>query len=105
MAKKPVSLTIDESNLVWLQGLAARSGARSVSETVDRLITAAREGGASARAYARSVVGTIDISIADPVLEGADNALRTEFERSLTRPFVVKERRTAFRSKRATRRG
>lgn len=105
MPKKPVSLTIDESNLVWLQGLAARSGARSVSETVDRLITAAREGGAATSASARSVVGTIDINVADPLLEGADKALGAAFERSLNRPFVVKERRTAFRSKRAVRRG
>lgn len=105
MAKKAISLTIEESNLVWLHGLTARSGTRSVSETVDRLITAAREGGAAACGGARSIVGTIDISTADPLLEDADRVLATEFERSLKRPFVVRERRVPFRSKRAPPRG
>jgi len=84
MPRKAVSLTIEESNLVWLRGVTARSGVRSLSETVDRLITAARERGGAAAA-ARSVVGTIDIAATDPALDEADDALRTLFARSLAR--------------------
>jgi hypothetical protein len=93
MPKRALSVTLDESNLVWLKGLTQRSGARSLSETLDRLVTAAREDGAAARGAAQSVVGTIDISAADPSLDEADDALRDLFARSLARPMLAKEPR------------
>jgi hypothetical protein len=96
MPKKPLSVTLDESNLVWLRGLAARSGARSISETLDRLVTSARESGAPAAKVARSVVGTIDVPVTDAALDHADDALRDLFARSLSRPLLVKERRVSF---------
>lgn len=105
MSKKAVSLTLDEANLLWLKGLTERSGARSVSETVDRLITSARESGVAATASARSVVATIDIADTDPGLEQADAATRELFARSLSRPFLVKEERTSYRPSRRPRRG
>ena len=62
---------------------------RSVSELLDRLIAAARESGRTGPS--RSVVGTIDIDPADPMLEGADDLVRGLFETSLRRPLMVKE--------------
>lgn len=102
-AKRAVSLTLDEFNLVWLKGLTERSGARSLSETVDRLITAARENRGAAAQAARSVVGTIDIAPADPALEGADDTVRALFAESLARPIVVREAKAASQPKRPRR--
>ncbi len=98
MSKKAVSLTLEESNLLWLEGLVARSGARSLSEAVDRLITSSREGGAGI-VQPRCVVGTIDIDRSDPLLDEADRAVRAEFERSLSRPFLGREPRGASRAR------
>src|SRR5262245_22709797 len=95
MARKPISITLDESNLVWLKGLTERSGARSISETLNRLVTSARESPSAAKA-ARSVAGTIDISPGDPQLADADDAVRDLFARSLARPFLVKEERSSL---------
>jgi hypothetical protein len=105
MPKQPISLTLDESNLVWLRGVTARSGARSVSETVDRIITAARESGEAQPQSMRSVVGTIDIAEGDEMLEAADAVVRAMFERSLARPFLVKEQKATYGAKRRSRRG
>ena len=106
MAKKAVSLTLGETNLLWLQSLAERGGARSVSEAVDRLITQARAADATGGIAPQSVVGTIDIDESDQFLEQAQEFVRGEFERSLNRPFLVRERRASRnpRGKR-TRRG
>jgi hypothetical protein len=62
---------------------------RSVSELLDRLVTAARQSGEIGPS--RSVVGTIDIDSSDPMLERADEAVRYVFESSLGRPQMVKE--------------
>ena len=105
MSKKAVSLTLDESNLVWLRGVSARSGARSLSETVDQIVSAARESGDAHPQSIRSVVGTIDINEGDPLLEVADAVVGGLFERSLARPFLVKERKAAYRAKRRSGRG
>jgi hypothetical protein len=91
MGKRAVSLTLAESNLLWLQSIAARGGARSVSEAVDRLVTEARARDATGGVAPRSVVGTIAIDGDDAQLEKADTAMRDLFERSLRRPFVVRE--------------
>ena len=105
MPKKAVSLTLDESNLVWLRGVSARSGARSLSETVDHIVSAARESGDAHPQSIRSVVGTIDINEGDPLLEVADAVVGGLFERSLARPFPVKERKAAYGAKRRSGRG
>jgi len=100
--KQAISVTLDADNLTWLKGRAGAAGVRSVSELLDRLVTAARasgEGGPS-----RSVVGTIDVDASDPFLEGADEVVRAMFETSLGRPLMVKEApvdcRTSGRRKR-----
>jgi hypothetical protein len=88
MPKKPVSVTLDADNLVWLKGRAVATGVRSVSELLDRLVTQARAAGT--HGPARSVVGTIDIDPDDPWLEHADSAVRAAFDRSVNRPMRVK---------------
>ena len=94
MSKKAVSVTLDESNLLWLKGLTERSGARSLSDTIDRLIATARESGDAAANAARSVMGTIDIAAFDPELHHADLALDQLFAKSLSRPMLAKETRS-----------
>jgi hypothetical protein len=103
MSKRAVSVTLDESNLVWLKGLTERSGARSLSDTLDRIVTAAREDGAVAGHAAHSVVGTIDISAADPSLDEADVIVRDLFARSLARPMLAKESRALLKPSRPRR--
>ena len=89
MGKQAISVTLNTDNLVWLKGRAGATGVRSVSELLDRLVTAARQSGDTGPS--RSVVGTIDIDPGDPLLERADAAVRYVFESSLGRPLIVKE--------------
>ena len=89
MGKRPVSLTLDEANLVWLRGRAYRRG--NLSAVVDALITDARTATLGDTRGVRSVVGTIDIAVDDPLLEGADATVRELFAASLSRPARGKE--------------
>jgi hypothetical protein len=89
MSKQAISVTLDADNVTWLKGRAGAKGLRSVSELLDRLVTAARQSGDVGPS--RSVVGTIDIDPSDPMLERADEAVRYVFESSLGRPLMVKE--------------
>jgi len=89
MPKAAISVTLDIENITWLKGRATAAGLRSVSELVDRIVTAARESGRIGPS--RSVVGTIDIASFDPLLEGADAAVREEFDRALGLPARVAE--------------
>ena len=102
MAKRAISLTLDESNLLWLRGITTRSGARSLSETVDQLVTAARTQVAPPGAI-KSVVGTIDLPEDDPDLEGARSYVNDLVAQSLGRPFLVRERKPTFSPKRSRR--
>jgi hypothetical protein len=87
--KQAISVTLGADNVTWLKGRAGASGVRSVSEFLDQLVTAARQGGREGPAT--SVIGTIDIDSSDPLLEGADAALRSIYESSLGRPLVARE--------------
>jgi hypothetical protein len=89
MSKQAISVTLDADNVTWLKGRAGAAGVRSVSELLDRLVTAARQSGDMGPS--RSVIGTIDIDPGDPLLERADEAIRYVFESSLGRPLTVKE--------------
>ncbi len=82
MRKQAISVTLETDNLTWLRG-QARSADRSVSETLDRLVAAAR--GDRASGGARSVVGTITIAPQDLDLAEADAATRSLFGASLDR--------------------
>jgi hypothetical protein len=90
MPKKPVSLTLEEANLLWLKGRARIQTGGSISEAVDQLIAEARTGRLGASQAPRSVVGTIDLAD-DPTLSGADAAVRDLFAASLARPFTLHE--------------
>ena len=98
MAKQAISVTLDPDNLTWLKGRAGAAGLRSVSELLDQLVTAARASGRTGPS--RSVAGTIDIDAGDPLLEGADEAVRRLYETSLGRPLLVKESPVEFRAPR-----
>jgi hypothetical protein len=97
MAKSPVSVTLDEGNLLWLRGRAASLGRGNLSEALDRLITEARAGRLGTPPTPRSVVGTITIADDDPNLDHADAAIRDLFARSLASPLTVRERRSTFK--------
>ena len=99
MPKKPLSVTLEESNLLWLKGRAAATKRRSLSEALDELITSARAGGHGAETP-RSVVGTIDIAPGDPGLETAEAYLQETFAASLQRPFLARETPPAYGSSR-----
>jgi hypothetical protein len=95
MAKRALSVTLDEDNLLWLKGRAAGGRRRSLSDTIDEIVTAARTGGHGASA-SRSVAGTVDIADVDPALETADEYVRSTFAASLGRPVIVREARATF---------
>ncbi len=86
--RKPISVTIEESNLVWLKAQAAASEKGSVSDVLDRLVRDARLMGRTDAI--RSVVGTVDVPDGD--LDTADAYVRSMFDRSLSRPLLVRER-------------
>jgi len=100
MPKQAISVTLDAENVTWLKGRAGAAGLRSVSELLDRIVSAARASGRVGPA--RSVVGTIDIDAADQLLEKADAAVRAMFETSLGRPLIVRETPSTYRSRRRT---
>ena len=77
---------------MWLQGQTVAYKGKSLSDTLDHLITQARQSGQVAPVTVRSVVGTIDIDPHDPDLLTADADIRGLFDRSLRRPFVVREK-------------
>ena len=84
MPKKPLSVTLEEENILWLRGQALGGKQRSVSEALDVVVTAARQNRFGATT--RSVVGTVDIAGNDPELLGADAAVRSLVDASLGRP-------------------
>ena len=85
--RKPISVTIEEDNLLWLKAQAAATSKGSVSDVLDRLVRDARlEGRTEA---IRSVVGTVDL--AEGSLDRADAYVQSLVDRSLSRPMLVKE--------------
>jgi hypothetical protein len=90
MAKSAISLTIDQSNLLWLKGRARVVSGGSLSEAVDQLIAEARAGRLGQGAAPRSVAGTIDLPD-DAALASGRDALLGLFSVSLARPLFVHE--------------
>ena len=86
----PLSVTVDADNILWLRGQTPAAASRSVSDTLDRIVTEARTSGRVGDAGIRSVVGTINIAGFDRLLETADRALRAQFFLSLARPIAEK---------------
>jgi hypothetical protein len=89
MPKKPVSLTLDDANLLWLRGRARVSAGGNLSEAVDQIITLARSGAAGTKVPARPVVGTIDLGPEDPDLRMADARVRELFAAALAGPLEI----------------
>src|SRR5688500_3829125 len=98
MGRRAISVTLETDNVAWLKGRAGAAG-ESVSEMIDQLVTAARQGARSGAA--RSVAGTIDIDSSDPLLETADAAVRAAFDTSLRRPVAVCERKATYAARSA----
>ena len=108
MPKRGISVTLRDENLLWLKSRTVATKGRSLSETLDELVTAARTSGDVPAAAVRSVVGTVDIAADDPNLERADDHIRDIVTGSLARPFLVREEPPADatpRSKKAGRTG
>lgn len=105
MPKKALSVTLDQDNLLWLQGQTRMAKRRSLSETLDTLITDARLAGRVPASSIRSVRGTISINEFDPELLTADDYVRSIFEESIQRPFLVRESVPAARPRRGKKRG
>jgi hypothetical protein len=95
MPKQPLSVTLEQDNLLWLRGRAAGRKRKSLSDALDEILTAARLGGPAADAP-RSVVGTVDIAPADPDLEHADEYVRAQFAASLARPVIARETKASY---------
>jgi hypothetical protein len=79
MLKKAISVTLRPDNLLWLRAQTQASARRSVSETLDELIAAARAAGRGRPGLIKSVVGTIHIAESDPGLTRADASIRRLF--------------------------
>jgi len=101
MPKAPISVTLDADNLLWLKGQTASGKRRSVSDTLDAIVTAARTGAYGVTA-SRSVVGTVDIAADDPALDQADAYVRSAIEDSLARGLGGHESRTTYTAPRAS---
>ena len=102
--RKAVSVTLHADNLLWLRAQATANSRGSLSEVLDSLVTEARAAGRHDARTIRSVVGTIDLPEDDPDLETADAFIRSQFDRSVRRPTLVKEPKSKYRAS-AKRRG
>jgi hypothetical protein len=102
MSKQAISVTLGEENLTWLKGRASAGGVRSVSELLDRIVSAARASGGVGPS--RSVVGTVAIAAADPRLEHADAAIRALFG-AAHRPRALDTPRSSTANRRRRGRG
>ena len=91
MRRRPISVTIEEDNLLWLKAQAAATPRGSVSAVLDRLVADARVEGRMNMSAVKSVAGPIDLPADDPGLEGASAYMRDVFDWSLRRPMHVKE--------------
>ena len=101
--RRAVSVTLKTDNLLWLRAQAAASVRGSLSEVLDRLVSEARDAGRTDARAIRSVRGTIDLPEDDPDLAGAAAFIRAQFEQSVRRPILVKERSARDRAGRKPR--
>ncbi len=91
-------MTLEDANLLWLKSRTMAVKGRSVSRTLDDLVTAARTSGGAPAAAIRSVVGTIDIAGDDPNLDRADTYVQRLVDSSLSRPFLARETPPPYRT-------
>lgn len=88
-------MTLQDENLLWLKGRTIAAKGRSLSDTLDSLVTAARTGGQPVAV--RSVVGTVDIAADDPGLDKADAYISALVDDSVRRPVLVREAAPPYR--------
>jgi hypothetical protein len=92
MAKKAISVTLDELNMLWLRDQTIRKSARNLSDAIDQLITAARLRSWGPPRPSRSIVGAIEIPDDDANLDQLGAAMRETFDRSVVRTaFIARE--------------
>jgi hypothetical protein len=103
--RRPISVTIDEDNLLWLKAQAAATSRGNVSAVLDRLVAEARAEGRTDMKAVKSVSGTIDLPATDPDLEGAATYIRDLFDRSVGRPLLMREEPPRRKRAPAKRRG
>lgn len=102
--RKPVSVTLDELNLLWLKGQAIAAKG-SLSQVLDRLVTRARQGGDAEPRAIRSVRGTIDFPVDDKSLAEMDAFVRASFEESFERTArMLREPTPRYRARRVRKR-
>ena len=77
ITKQAISVTLNADNLMWLRSRVRTSKLRSLSELLDQLVEAARKGGKEEAAC--SVIGRVEIDPSDPMLDSADEAIRSLF--------------------------
>ena len=94
-------MTLQDDNLLWLKSRTVATKGRSLSETLDALVTAARTTGDVPASALRSVEGTIDIADDDPNLERADEYIRSAVTASLSRPILVREEPPPYAARKA----
>jgi hypothetical protein len=91
MNKQAVSVTLAVENLRWLQAQSLARRSRSLSATLDQILSEAR----GRSGPARSVVGAVTVDESDPELLDADRVLRGLFQASLGgRPTPARPART-----------
>jgi hypothetical protein len=100
--KAAVSVTLDRGNIAWLERHARTTRARSLSQALDDLVTAARVAHDAAAPH-RSVAGTIRIAADDPDLRRADAVIRACFAHTLAAPAARRRWRGGRTSRRSTR--
>lgn len=96
-------MTLRDENLLWLRSRTVALKGRSLSETLDDLVTTARTSGHAPAAAVRSVAGTVDIAGDDAGLDRADDVIYEMVTRSLSRPVVVREEPPPYSTSRARR--
>ena len=97
MAKTAISLTIEQTNLLWLKGRARVVAGGSLSAAVDQLITEARARRLAHGDPPTSVVGTIDLPDEQELAAGKE-IMSGLFARSLSRPIFVHETAPGYRA-------
>jgi hypothetical protein len=102
MPRRALSVTLDVQNIRWLKGQHVAGRTRGVSETLNRIVSQARLGGAVNDSSIRSVVGTIEAHPDDPDLDQADRTVRALFDASLRRPAVARESAGMTRARKGT---
>jgi hypothetical protein len=103
MAKKAVSVTLDENNVLWLKGRARLSSGGTLSQTLDQLITQARTGRVLP-GRPPSVVGLVDLSD-DPDLSKAEATVKQFWDQRHDGFAVHEEPPRPRNAKRKRRRG